>query len=99
VFFCYRLPGPDASGQWTMETGSTQWYLYDLANEAVLEDAEAINRVIRCAPDTPRHCTMPKETLVEIRKKVELHIKDTYLKSRQAPAGEKPVLKAWMEVN
>lgn len=99
VFFCYRLPGPDASGQWTMETGSTQWYLYDLANASVLEDAEAINRVIRCTPDTPRHCTMPKESLVEIRKKVELHIKDTYLKSRQAPVGQNPVLKAWIELN
>jgi hypothetical protein len=42
VFSCYRLPGPDASGQWN---------------------------------------------------------KDTSLKSRQAPAGEKPVLKAWMEMN
>jgi|GEM_PF-1400012 len=26
-------------------------------------------------------------------------VKDDYLKSRQAPAGERPALKAWMELN
>jgi len=30
---------------------------------------------------------------------LEKHIKDTYLKSLQAPIGVKPVLKAWMELN
>jgi superfamily II DNA or RNA helicase len=41
---------------------------------------------------------MPKEALSEIRAKVEKHIRNTYLKSIQAPVGIKPLLKAWMEL-
>ncbi len=40
----------------------------------------------------------PKETLAEIRSKIETHIKNTYLKSVQAPVGVKPALKAWLEL-
>jgi hypothetical protein len=49
--------------------------------------------------DTPRHCTVPKETLSEVRGKVERHIRNTYLKSVQAPVGIQPTLKAWMELS
>ncbi len=40
-----------------------------------------------------------KETLSEVRAKVERHIKNTYFKSVQAPLGVKAALKAWMELN
>jgi len=40
-----------------------------------------------------------KETLSEIRKKIDKHIKDTYFKKLQAPQGVKPTLKAWMEIS
>ncbi len=99
VFFCYQLPGPDADGNWSLETGSTQWYLLDLTSGNITSDAEAINRLIRCEPETPRVCITPQLTLVEARKKVEAHLKDEYMKPRQAPVGVKPVLKAWMELN
>ncbi len=99
VFFCYQLPGPNAEGNWSLETGSTQWYLLDLASGNITSDAEAINRVICCEPETPRVCLTPQLTLVEARKKVEAHLKDEYLKPRQAPMGVKPVLKAWLELN
>lgn len=42
---------------------------------------------------------LKKPTLREIRLKIEKHIKNTYLKSVQAPVGEKPILKCWMEMN
>ncbi len=99
VFFCYQLPGPDSEGNWSLETGSAQWYLLDLENGNILEDAESINRVIRCDPQTPRQCITPQPTLVGARKEVEAFIKDEYLKPRQAPVGVRPVLKAWMELN
>lgn len=99
VFFCYQLPGPDADSNWSLETGSAQWYLLDLASGNITSDAEAINRVIRCEPKTPRVCVTPQLTLVEARKKVESHLKDEYMKPRQAPVGVKPVLMAWMELN
>ncbi len=92
-------PGPGGERPWTEEAGQAAWYLYDLATEQVLEDPAKIVEVIRCRPDTPRHCTTAKETLAEVRAKVERHIKNTYLKSVQAPVGVKPVLKAWMELN
>ena len=38
-------------------------------------------------------------TETEFRKKIEKHIKNTYLRELQAPAGVKPTLKAWMELN
>ena len=43
--------------------------------------------------------SIAQTTLSEIRATVEKHIKNTYLKSAQAPVGVKPILKAWMELN
>ena len=42
---------------------------------------------------------MGKDSLVDIRKKLDKHIKDTYLKKVQAPQGMEPSLKAWMEIS
>ena len=50
-------------------------------------------------PDTPRKCTAEEKTLVDLRAKVEKHIKNTYLKRVDAPVGVKPKLKCWMELN
>jgi superfamily II DNA or RNA helicase len=105
VFFCYALPGPDTNvampGEtpWTEVAGRTAWYLYDLTRDRLIEDPTEIHDLIRCQPDTPRHCSIPKETLAEIRGKIEKHIRNTYLKSMQAPQGVKPVLKAWLELS
>jgi ERCC4-related helicase len=99
IFFCYQMPGTDASGEWRLETGSAHWFLYDLCQDKIIEQPEQINLLIRSKPDTPRHCSLPQPTLTEIRKKVDAHIKNTYLRSRQAPVGVKPVLIAWMELN
>ncbi len=109
VFFCYGLPaaprveqqdgdGTDAE-QWTLEAGSTRWYLYDLATQQIIVDPTAIAASIRSTPATPRHRALLDETLTEIRKKIERHIKNTYLKSVMAPIGVKARLKAWMELS
>jgi hypothetical protein len=87
------------TGEWAETAGYAQWYLYDLATEEILTDVEQIDRIIRSEPDTPRQCTLDQELLVSVRKKVERHITNTYLRSVQAPAGVKPMLKAWMELN
>jgi hypothetical protein len=106
VFFCYRLPKPDHSAEvaegelpWTEAAGETRWYLYNLADGKVLEEPTEIVGVIRCQPDTPRHCTIERKTLSDIRAEVEKRIKNTYLKQLQAPVGVKPILKAWMELS
>lgn len=106
VFFCYSLPAPqrgtekpDEEVEWTEEAGYTQWYLYDLQDEKIGEGPEEIIKLIRSTPQTPRHRSLPDESLSEIRQKMEKHIKNTYFKKVQAPVGIKARLKAWMELS
>jgi superfamily II DNA or RNA helicase len=100
AFFCYTLPALDKeAGEFTEEAGTTRWYLYDLDREAILEDPGEIVGSIRSKPETPRECTTEERTLVEIRARIEKHIKNTYLKRIDAPVGVKPSLKCWMELN
>jgi hypothetical protein len=100
VFFCYALPALDKeAGEFTEEAGTTRWYLCDLERDAVLEEPSDIVASIRSKPDTPRKCTTEEKTLVEIRAKVEKHIKNSYLKRVDAPVGVKPALRCWMELN
>ncbi len=100
VFFCYALPAKNTvSGEWDSQAAFTQWYLFDLETEKILVDTEQINQLIQCAPETPRRTVLDQDLLVSIRKKLEKHITNSYLKSVQAPLGVKPVLKAWMELN
>lgn len=100
VFFCYALPGLDKEqGEFTEEAGITRWYLYDLDREAILEEPGEIVASIRSKPDTPRKCTTEQKALVELRAKLEKHIKNSYLKRIDAPVGVKPALRCWMELN
>jgi superfamily II DNA or RNA helicase len=106
VFFCYTLPvarkvtGPEGeTDDWSADDGLTRWYLFDLATERIDEDAPPIAEVARSLPDTPRVLTTDRVTLAEIRRKVERHIKNTYLKKVDAPAGVSPSLRCWMELN
>ena len=100
VFFCYALPALDTeTGEFTDAAGSTRWYLYDFDRDVILEEAGEIVASIRSERQTPRHCTTDKGALIGIRAKVEMHIKNTYLKRVDAPVGVKPSLKCWMELN
>jgi len=99
VFFCYQIPGPDRNGDWRLDTGAAQWFLYDFETQKVIEDPAQINKVIESEPETPRRCITSKETLVEARKEIEKFINKNYLRPRQAPIGQNPLLKAWMELN
>ena len=100
AFFCYALPALDKeAGEFTEDAGTTRWYLYDLDRETILEEAGEIVASIRSKPNTPRKCTSQEKTLIDLRKKIEKHIKNTYLKRIDAPLGVKPALKCWMELN
>jgi len=102
VFFCCALPALDNQKnppEFTEEAGTTRWYLYDLDRDAILEEPGEIVAAIRSKPETPRKCTTEQKTLVEIRAKIEKHIKNTYLKRVDAPVGVKPALRCWMELN
>ena len=108
AFFCYSLPVPGAeeregeersAEEWMEESGSSRWYLYDFDTGAIAEEPGEILGVIRSTLETPRRRELSEEALTEARKKVEKRIKNTYLKSVQAPAGVKAKLKAWMEIS
>lgn len=100
IFFCYTLPALDKQvGEFTEEAGTTRWYLYDLDRNAILEQPSEILGSIRSKLDTPRQCRTDEKTLVELRAKIEKHIKNSYLKRVDAPVGIKPALKCWMELN
>ena len=100
IFFCYALPALDKeAGEFTEEAGTTRWYLYDLDRATILEEPGEIVASIRSKPNTPRKCTSDKKTLIDIRGKVEKHIKNTYLKRVDAPLGVGPRLHSWMELN
>ena len=102
VFFCYTLPAYDNESQkFTNLAGITRWYLYDFERNgtSIVEDPVDIVASIRSKPNTPRKCTTESELLINIREKIEKHIKNTYLKSLQVPLDVKPLLLAWMELN
>lgn len=99
VFFCYQIPAADRNGDWGLEAGAAQWFLYEIESRKVIEDPDQINKVIKSEPETARRCATSQETLVEARKEVEKFINKNYLRPRQAPLGQNPVLKAWMELN
>ena len=100
VFFCYALPALDTeTGEFSDEAGSTRWYLYDFDRDVILEEPGDIVASIRSERHTPRNCTTDEKALIGIRAKVEMHIKNTYLKRVDAPVGVKPSLKCWMELN
>lgn len=100
VFLCYALPALDKeAGEFTEEAGTTRWYLYDLDRDAILEEPGEIVASIRAKPETPRICTTQEKTLIDVRARIEKHIKNTYLKRVDAPVGVRPSLKCWMELN
>jgi hypothetical protein len=100
VFFCYGLPALDkVTGEFSDEAGTTRWYFFDVDREEIVEDPAEILRSIRSDSTIPRVCTFPQPELISIRGRVLKHIKDTYLKRVDAPAGVKPKLKCWMELN
>ena len=100
VFLCYTLPALDKeTGEFTEEAGTTRWYLYDLDRDAVLEEPGEIVASIRSKTETPRRCTTEAPTLLDVRRRIEKHIKNTYLKRLNAPFGVRPRLSCWMELN
>ena len=100
VFFCYALPALDnEKSEFTEEAGTTRWYLYNLDSETIVEEPGEVFASILSEPETPRRCTTEEKTLLDTRKRIEKHIKNSYLKRVDAPVGVKPRLCCWMELN
>ena len=100
VFFCYRLPAWNVELEdFIIEQGPCQWYLYEMGSGNVLQEVSEIITSIKCSVEEPRKCINTQEQLIDIREKVQKHIKNSYLKKVEAPISAKPKLLAWMEIN
>ncbi|MGH7643604.1 MAG: helicase-related protein [Candidatus Dormibacteria bacterium] len=108
LFLCYNLPTPaapgesrvdDGGGGWTPERGYTKWYLVDLSSQQISEDPAVMIDLVRSTPTTARETTLTEDELISARRLTERYIKNTYLRSVQAPLGVQPALQAWMELN
>jgi hypothetical protein len=99
TFLCYSLPALDQdAGAFTLEAGTTRWYLRR-AEGTVVEDLLPIADLIRSDPTTPRLASTPQEDLLVAKQDVEKHLKNTYLRSLNAPLdAPRPKLVAWLDL-
>ena len=67
-----------------------------MQNGNVLQEISEIISSVKCLVEEPRKCVNTQETLIEIREKVRKHIKNSYLKTVEAPVSAKPKLIACM---
>lgn len=97
-FFCYELPSKRADGSWTEGDGLFRWYLLDPENDVIADQTYELWKAIRCESDEPRVLSISQDEFTEMRRKVENHIKRSYLRSIQAPVGIRPRLVTWMQL-
>jgi superfamily II DNA or RNA helicase len=106
IFFCYRIPHPDADlvaasdggSRWSESAGETVWLFTDLEGKEIATGSKAIADQLRCLPETPPVHAFDRADLSKLREKVEKRLKNDKLKPLQAPVGVSPILKCWMEV-
>lgn len=99
AFFCYRLPAwCDTKQDYTLDVGTTRWYFCPLTGNNVVEDVGTIYKSVKTEKRIERVCTIPRPRLIEMRKVVQNHVKNTYLASVNAPVNVKAKLVCWMEL-
>ena len=109
LFLCFALPTKRKKPEeeiidsekelWSTKDGSIQWYFITLNNEEISDDPIRIAELIRSNETHNRRVKVDKGRLLDLRRKVEKHIKNDYLRRMNAPAGVKPELRSWMEIN
>ena len=70
-----------------------------MCDDTIFDDPGEIVACTRSTPRTPRRRAMEERTLLGIRKRVERHVRNSYLKRVDAPFGIEARLVCWMEVN
>lgn len=97
VFFCYELPTKTPAGEWSNDNGNCRWYYVDVKGE-ITESVFDIWAAIKSEKSTPRALTITAEEFKDARKKIEAHLRKTYLRLVQAPVGVNPRLVTWMQI-
>ena len=89
---------------WSTEDGmnESRWFFYDAETDEILDQIgqmPEIHRIIECDPGAGRIITSDEDTLRKIKKAVDKRIKNTIMRTLQAPAkGAKPRLVCWMVI-
>lgn len=110
IFFCYKLPtlikqDDEANEYWSVEEGFTEWLLYNIETEEILTDASVIDPFILSTKETKRDVQYEKKDLLNVKKEIENHLYESYIKKNQVPTVDKdlkplrPQLITWMELN
>ena len=98
-FFCYELPIKKSNGNWSNGDGLYRWYILDTITGTVIQQPYEIWNAIKCDLEAERILSVTEETFSEYRKTIENYIKKSYMRTVQAPAGIKPRLVTWMQLN
>jgi len=99
IFFCYELPSKFPDGSWTKKgEGFYKWYFLDRLTKAISEQTFDIWQLIKSEKDTPRVLAIQESEFEAIKKTLDAHISNSYMKAIQAPVGVKPRLVTWMEL-
>lgn len=98
LFFCYELPTKRADNTWSDGDGLYRWYHINSETNKISEDTYEIWKSIKCDKDEDRIVNVNEIDFIALRKKVESHIKKTYLKSIVAPIGINARLVTWMQL-
>lgn len=99
IFCAYRFPPLKTPEGESVGDGMVEWYFWDASTDKVIEKAENIHKAIRAAHDTPRHTVKSWDERKEARKKIESHIRNTYLRAINADQTYRYKLVCWMEVS
>ena len=90
---------------WSTEDGMGEslWFFYDTEAEEILDQIgqmSEIHKIIQCSSETERVIPLDDDTLREIKKKIEKRIKNTIMRTLQAPGtGVKPRLVCWLNIS
>ena len=90
VFFCYRLPAKNG-GEWDEQVSITRWYLYDLESKEITESAPQIFESINVILKHRGTNAISRTDLKEIRRQLDEHVLNSYLRKVQAPRESKPL--------
>lgn len=97
-FFCYELPTKRVDGSWTDGDGLYRWYMIDPQSSEVTEQPYEIWKAIKCDTTEARYLSVTEDQFSTIRKVLEKHITNSYMKAIQAPLTVKPRLVTWMQI-
>ena len=99
IFCAYRFPPREIIEGQENGNGELRWYFWDAERDKVIEGVENIHKAIRSAYDVSRYTVQTWDGRKNVRKKIESHIRNSYLRAINANQNYRYKLVCWMEVS